>query len=134
MAKRTISENHLQRLQAQYEEAKTLKLTKVASSLGEQVQANTDNTRSDDAMYLYGSADLANDLNKVLWAAATRITDYLGRVPDARDVQDAIDKVAKDLFTELCTAASVPDGVGAHEPIIPGEDRTNIIFEVVSDE
>lgn len=129
MIKRGINENHLDRLEAQLEEAKLLKLTKVAESLQDQIDKNKDNIRV-SANYVYTDGDLRKDINDNLWTAATCISDYLGAVPDARNVQKIIDKLASELFDEVCVAANVPDGVGAYDANVPGEARDFTSIEV----
>ena len=132
MIKRSISEGHLLRLQAQLEEAKVLKLD-VTKPLETEVAAQSI-VRKDNDFYLYTEAELKNDLRGLLWAAATRVSDYLGVVPDVRDIDAAVDAHAEALFKELSVAANVPDGVGAYEPTVPGEHRQSVILEVTDDE
>lgn len=129
MIKRSISENHLNRLEAQLEEAKLLKLTKIAESLESQIDSNKDNVRHTDH-YIYTDGDLKNDVNNNLWAAAMRMMDYLGEVPDARNIQKIIDKYASELFNEVCVASNVSDGVGAYDTNVPGEARDFTSLEV----
>lgn len=134
MIKRSISENHLNRLEAQLEEAKLLKLTKVAESLKAQIDKASVRASSSDENYIYTDGDLKRDINNNLWSAAMCIMDYLGNVPDARNVQKIIDKCASELFDDFCVAANVPDGVGAYDVNVPGEARDYTAIEVTADD
>lgn len=126
--KRTIAENHKLRLEAQFEEAKIQALTKTANALSGVLERNE--VRPDDSFYVYASDDLEEDVDGVLWDAATRISDYLGVVPDSQKLQSLLKRHAEELFQEICALGGVSDGVGAHEPNVPGENRRVVMLEV----
>lgn len=121
-----VTKSHLERLVAQRNEAKVLKLTKVASSLDSLVSQ----LHSTEIEQPYTQAQLQNDVNDALWDAVTRISDYLGSVPDSRVIQAEVDKHAEELFKTICVLANVSDGVGAREERVPGEMRQTIELEV----
>ena len=113
----------LRRLEAQAEEAKLLGFTKTAENLAHQISDYTENVRKTGDDYTYTRQEMENDVQKLLWGAMVRISDYLGAGFDAKDSQESIDKFAEDLIHDVCVRAGVSSGVGAYEPPVPGESK-----------
>lgn len=114
---RKISKTHYNRLVAQAKEADFLGLD-VAQNLDSLL--NRVELRP-EGPYLYTRASLNEDVSNALWDAATRVSDYLGTVPDSRSVQDLINIYAAKLVDELTVVANHKSGIGPFEPAVPGE-------------
>lgn len=127
---RSITRTLHERLKAQSEEAKLLKLEKAASGLDSMITKYAENVRGHNEFYSYAKAELNEDVNKALWDAAIRVVDYLGAPVDAKQIQASVDKMTSDLIDEIMVSAGVEDGVGAYEPTVPGEERQHAIIEV----
>lgn len=131
---RTIDKNHYDRFTVQAKEAKILKLEKTASNLDKVLTKYASATRDSGAFYSYSSDQLRQDVEMAMWDAAVRAMDYFGAPVDANEVQKSIDKLASDLIDEIRVHAGVEDGVGAHEPVVPGESRVHVALEVHDEE
>src|SRR5690606_13052247 len=114
---RTITKSNMKRLIAQRDEAKLLGFDKVATSLTEQIGIS--NTRDDDAEYHYDYSDLKQEVQASLWDAAMRAQDFYGKLADARDVQQLIEKQAEDFINSI--RHNTNSFVGAYESPVPGE-------------
>jgi len=125
---RTVKETFAQRLELQKKEADVQGLTKVASNL-EHVVDNLQ-TREDAESYLYLEKDAAADAEKHIWDAVVRFADYFDCNIDAAEMQQVIERVASDLMQEVRVQGGVRHGVGAHEPIVPGEVPERVTIEV----
>lgn len=115
-----ISKTMYNRLNAQAEEAKHLKLTKTASNL-DYILSEAD-VRDDDVLYSYSKENLEKNIQRLLWKIAMNTFDYFDKAPDADQVQVLINTYAGQLFNDLRVLTGSDDGVGKFEPIIPGED------------
>lgn len=128
---RTIKESLLNRLAAQAAEADLQGLTKVASSLEDQVGLHCENVRSNDASYHYASESFQQDLNNQLWAAIVRIADFHDiNHFDGDKVQKLVDATAESLVLNLCTQAGVIGGVSPYEDRLPGEKFGRVEIEI----
>lgn len=127
---RTITKQMYKRLQAQGEEAKTLKLTKLANN----ISSLETKVRGDNESYSYTQAQMQEDVEKALWAAVVRAADYYGAPFDALQVQGIIDKMASDLVDEVRVVVGNESGVGPYESLVPGEQREQVLFELEVDD
>lgn len=109
------------RLSAQCEEAKVLKLNKVASSVTRVLVKNAESVRESDAGYSYTAQELEDDVNDALWNVAVRAMDYFGITIDSEFVQSSIEKLGSELIEEIRVQAGIVDGVGKYESLVPGE-------------
>ena len=123
---RTITKQMQARLEAQAEEAKTLKLTKLANHISE---LKTD-VRENSESYSYTHDQMLDDVEKALWAGALRAADYYGTPFDALKVQGVIDKMAVELANEIRVVVGNEGGVGPYESLVPGEQREQVLFEL----
>jgi hypothetical protein len=107
----------MKRLVAQRDEAKNIGLTKVASQLSAQI--GTVGTRDDAADYHYEYSELKDHVQASLWDAAIRAQDFYGKLADAANLQEIIEKQADDFINSvrIHTGASI----GAYESALPGE-------------
>jgi hypothetical protein len=115
---RTVTESLKKRFVAQAKEAKIQGFTKVAEQLLQ--EAETCEVRPNEESYLYTSDQLQNDVEKLLWTAATRTQDYFGKTADARDINDIIEQHASDIIDEIRNKIG-GDILGKYEPSVPGE-------------
>lgn len=113
-----ISNKLYARLSAQAVEAKELSLNKVASNLERVLK---DATPRASIANFYSKTELEADIEALLWKAAANVSDYLDVAPDAESIQALIDVYAKQLFNDLRVLSGSKDGIGAFEPLIPGE-------------
>jgi hypothetical protein len=113
-----ISNKLYTRLAAQAVEAKELSLNKVASNLERVLKDATPRTSMTN---FYSKAELEADVEGLLWKAAANVSDYLDASPDAESIQALVDVYAKQLFNDLRVLSGSKDGVGAFEPLMPGE-------------
>ncbi len=119
---RTIKESLLLRLAAQAAEADQQGLTKVASSLTDQVEELAAQVRDDESQYHYASEAFQKEINNHLWSVIIRIADFHDiNYLDASKVQEVVDKVSDSLVRSICVDAGVHPGVGAYESSLPGE-------------
>ena len=127
---RTVTKTFLKRVEAQHDEAKLLKLDKVAENLDYQVQ--TMEPRKDDEFYQYSHDELRKDVERALWSAAMRVQDFYGKVANAADVQSSIE----DFAEELIESVRIRTGklVGAYEETVPGEQREVETIEITAEE
>ena len=127
---RTFTDTFVKRIDAQLEEAKLLKLDKVAENLDYQVQHME--PRKDDEFYKYSHDEPQQDVEKALWSAAMRVQDFYGKLANAADVQQLVEACADDLIE----AVRVRTGklVGAYEETIPGERREVEDIEITEDD
>lgn len=128
---RTITKNMFNRLNLQKNEAKTLKLNAVEASLDHQLSKIA--TRNDDDFYVYAAADMEKDVQNAVWDAIIRVADYFGVPCDALNLQKIAEDVSTELIKDVRSSVGIVDGVGAYEPVVPGEERTVTTLEV-SDE
>lgn len=112
---RTITVKLKKQLEAQKQEAQTLGLTKVASSIESQLADQ--NTRENTDFYTYASSDLVNDVEYFLNKAALRIQDYFDKAED----QVAVAKVVEVFAQDFINSFSRKEILGPFEPSVPGE-------------
>lgn len=125
---RTITKQSMKRLIAQRDEAKLLGLEKVASQLTDQIAIN--NTREASEGYVYNYSDLKKEVEDSLWDAAIRAQDFYGKIADAREIQDVIEKQAQDFINSIKNKTG--SVIGAYESSLPGE--SDEVLEVREDE
>lgn len=130
--KRTIKETFANRLAVQKKEADVRGLEKVANNLN-YVCENT-SVRADNSSYMYLEQDMLSDVEKPLWDAVVRIADYYDCNIDAETMQNVIEKAASSLMKEVRIKGGVKHGVGAYEPVVPGETPERVTIEIESDE
>jgi hypothetical protein len=123
---RTVTNTFLKRIEAQREEAKLLKMDKVASNLSHQIEHVE--TRGDDEFYRYSFEELQRDVEQELWAAAMRVQDFYGKTANAAEVQDLIELFASDLINSV--RHKTGKIVGAYEETVPGERREVEAIEI----
>lgn len=127
---RTITQNQLERLKLQADEADTQGFRKVADHLTDQIQVTK--IRKDGEFYSYSSEELKNDVENNLWASALRVADYFNTTLDAVEVQKVIEVLASELINNLTNLSD--EKVGAHEPKLPGEKSQHMLLEVLEKE
>jgi hypothetical protein len=128
MIMRTITETFLKRLEAQRDEAQTLKLEKVASALDGQIKKHADAVRGDGDDYFYPYDQMVADLEGYIWAGAMRVQDFYGKVVDAQKLHESIEAAAADLINSIRhKSGSI---VGAYEQSVPGECQERTAIEV----
>lgn len=125
---RTLSKTMFDRLYIQSEEAEKLGLIKTAENLT--ITLASINTRKDSELYSYAQEEAKSDVEKALWAAVIRASDYYGSTVDAANMQSVIEKMASDLMNEVRKDVGNTSGVGAYEPSVPGEHKENITLEI----
>lgn len=125
---RTITKQSMKRLIAQRDEAKLLGLEKVASQLTDQIAIN--NTRESSEGYVYDYSELKKEVENSLWDAAIRAQDFYGKMADAREIQELIEKQAQDFINSIKNKTG--SIVGVYESSLPGESDT--VIEVREDE
>lgn len=116
---RTISENLLNRLQAQAEESEVLGIDKVAKSLTNQIEKV--GVRKDSETYFYNQEQLKADVEENLWNSFVRIADYFDTSIDPVIAQKVVEKYASDLINELTIVSGKI--VGEYEKNLPGEQK-----------
>lgn len=125
---RTITENLLNRLIVQAEEAEVRGLSKLAGNLTEQI--NSSSIRKDDANYSYSENEFRKDINDQLWSSIVRTADFYGiKRFDAYEMNQLVEKTAEDFVKSIRLHAGITHGVGAYEPSIPGEEKASIEVE-----
>jgi hypothetical protein len=127
---RTITDSMFRRLEAQAKEAKVLGLNKTAANLEYEVDRHSDHVRENDSLYSYTKDEVNEDVQKHIWDAIVRIADFYGSTVDASSMQDKIEQIASDLIRDVGVNIGIKDGVGAYEPLVPGEHREHISIEL----
>lgn len=128
---RTIKKNLSMRLEAQAKEAEDLGIIKVAEALKKQCKKQK--IRKDSDFYSYTFKELRADVEEAVWDAIVRVADYYDSPVDAQSVQETVETWADNIINESRIKAGINHGVGAHEPVVPGEERTQIAIEVTED-
>lgn len=128
----TIAEHVRNRLVAQAEEAETQGLTKIAEHLTNQIERS--DIRLTESFYSYAEHELQDDVENILWDAAIRVIDFHDRPFNAVDVYEEVNRVAKELVTNLRVKIGAIDGVGAFEPDIIGEEKGHVTIELLDNE
>ncbi len=119
---RTITESNMKRMVAQRDEAKNIGLTKVAAQLSAQI--GTVGTREDAAEYHYDYSELKDHVQASLWDAAVRAQDFYGKLADAAQLQEMIEKQAEDFINSVRVQTGA--SIGAYESALPGEVKAAI--------
>ena len=125
---RTITENLKDRLIAQSAEAKLQGLTKTASHISNIVE--TASIRKNAESYTYSNEDFESDVETNLWSAIVRFEDFHNISVDGIVAQGIVEKVAKDLISELRAKTGTTHGIGAFESNVPGESKQTVILSV----
>ncbi len=128
---RTITENLKDRLIAQTNEAKVQGLSKTASHL-ENITEKVSIRKNADS-YTYSNEDFENDVEGSIWNAVVRFADFHNVTVDGIEAQNIVEKVAKDLISELRVKTGTIHGVGAYESNVPGEAKQTVILSVEED-
>lgn len=129
---KTINSTLFFRLLAQAEEAETQGMEKVAESLTTQIEKNASHVRESDENYKYSYETLEKDINDHLWNAVIRVADFYDvKQFHADKTQEMIEKIAKEIVSEVCLQANINHGVGAYEEPLPGELVNQVNLEVV---
>jgi hypothetical protein len=128
----TIAEHVRNRLVAQAEEAEIQGLTKVAEHLTNQIEKN--DVRPTESFYSYAESELENDVEATLWDAAIRVVDFHDRPFNATDIYEEVNRVAKEFITNLRVKIGAIDGVGAFEPSLLGEEKGQVVIELLENE
>jgi hypothetical protein len=128
----TIAEHVRNRLVAQADEAEVQGLTKIAEHLTNQIEKN--DVRPTENFYSYAEYELENDVENILWNAAIRVIDFHDRPFNAVDVYEEVNRVAKELVTNLRIKIGAIDGVGAFEPDLLGEEKGHVSIELLDNE
>ena len=118
----------MNRLIAQRDEAKATGLEKVASQLSEQI--GTIGTREDASEYVYNYSELKSDVQSSLWDAAIRAQDFYGKLADAAQIQELIEKQSEDFINSIRVQAGAI--TGAYEASLPGQE--DVAIEVSEDD
>jgi len=116
---KTITENLLNRISLQANEADLLGFKKVADHLSTQIEKSA--IRKDDEKYVYSSDELQKDIEGSLWDATIRVADFYNTPFDATEVQKTIEVTASKLISELSVKLGFTHGVGAYEEKVAGE-------------
>jgi hypothetical protein len=125
---KTISENLLNRIQLQANEADLIGLKKVADHLSTQIEKSA--VREDDVNYVYSSDELQKDIESSLWDASIRVADFYNAPFDAAEVQKTIEATASQLISELSIKLGFVHGVGVYEDKVAGETDSELEVEV----
>lgn len=127
----TINSTLFFRLLAQAEEAETQGMEKLAESLTTQIEKNASLIRESDENYSYSSESFQKDVNDHLWNAVLRVADFYDvKQFHADKTQEMIEKMAKEIVSEICLQANINHGVGAYEEPVPGELINQVNLEV----
>ena len=126
----TIDKNLWNRLCAQAQEAKEQGLTKIATNLENQLTeiGNNGKIRDEKTKFSYSNESFEHDVHQALWSIAIRAADFYQKSFDSKKIQTIIEKTATDLISDLRIEIS-PDGVGANEPSIPGEEIDKVVMD-----
>lgn len=117
---------------AQADEADVFNDVAVSNHLTNQIQKFADlGVRVDTEDYKYTKEDLLEDVKEHLWDIFSRVCDYFEEVPDGKEVEEVLSFEAETLLENLENL--IHGDVGAHEPVTPGEEEGEELFEV-SDE
>lgn len=127
---RTIKKSLLELLELQAAEADYQGLESIGSTLTNQIVKNAEHIREDDEFYVYSSEDYQKDIQTELWNIVIRTADFFNKSFDAQDLSPLIEKYASLLGQDLRAKFSREDGVGAYEPNVPGQDRSQVTLEV----
>lgn len=125
---RTITENLKSRIVAQSEEAKLQGLSKTASHLINIAEKTP--IRKNAESYTYSNEDFESDVEHSIWSAVVRFADFHNISVDGIQAQSIVEKVAKDLISELRAKTGTVHGVGAYESNVPGESKQTVILTV----
>lgn len=128
MTNRTITEDLLERLQAQADEADIIGETKLADIVTNQIQKTA--IRKNDDFYSYASIELKNDIESLLWQAALRVADFNASSLDIIEVQKSIESFANNFIEDFTVQSGITHGVGAYEPVVPGEEKQHVLFQI----
>jgi hypothetical protein len=131
---RTIKKNLLYRLLAQAEEADLQGLTKVSESLTTQITKNAETLRDSDESYIYPKHEFQKEIEEKFWDIMVRAADFYNINLDAQEAQLLIEKYAEDLTHDMQVKFAIKHGVGAYEPMVPGEAQDKILVEVMEKE
>ncbi len=115
---RSITKSALKKIVAQRDEAKLLGFDKVAKQLSEQIAGNQ--VREDSAGYVYDYNDLKTEVENSLWDMAVRAQDYCGKIVDARDINDIVERYAEEFISAI--KVSTGTVVGPYEKPVLGEN------------
>ena len=125
---RTITKKFALRLAAQSQEAKLRGMTKLADKIDNLIKSN--NTRDNDASYMYAEAELKDNVESALWNGVVRAADYYDCNIDTADIQKAVESLASQLIEEVRINGHISHGVGAYEPSVPGEVLEKVAIEI----
>ena len=124
---RTITEKLSARLKAQAKEAGVVGLKKLGQHL---TRLSKTKTRLTNSSYVYSAEALGGDVERLLWKAALRAADYYDCHVNAEIVQEHIESLAKELIGTIRKQANIKHGIGAYEPVVPGEVAEEVLIEV----
>jgi hypothetical protein len=126
---RPIKQSLALNLAQQAEEADLLGLTKIASHLTSQIENFPVRL---DGPFFYQSANLEDEIDARLWTSAVDVFNFHNTSNfDAREVQQLVVQARNEFLTELRRKIGCSSPHGAHEELLPGEERENIDLEVI---
>jgi hypothetical protein len=130
---RTIKKTLFYRLAAQAEEADLQGLTKVSEALTTQVTKHAELVREASESYIYPKHEFQKEIEEKFWDIVVRAADFYDISVDAKEMQPLVEKYAEELTHDIQVKLAIKHGVGAHEPLVPGELQDKILIEVVEE-
>ncbi|HUU88446.1 MAG TPA: hypothetical protein VMX17_11940 [Candidatus Glassbacteria bacterium] len=123
--KRSINKKMMLRLAAQADEADLYGSHHIADNLTYVLKkyAEENNIRDNDTNYEYNKKELIEDVENMMWDAATRVFDYYDELPDGRDIEDFIETFTNEYMQGLDNI--IHSKVGKHEEKTPGEETVD---------
>ena len=120
--KKSINEKLYLRLTAQKQEANTIGLTKVATSLSSMVEKYEPRTEDQENKFLFSSSELDSFLKDNIWNMIVKAADYYNCSVDAVQADKIAESLSKVIKAEVRNQGAVKNDIGAYEPKLPGEE------------
>lgn len=109
------------RLLAQAEEAKELKLEKLAGNVLSSIGSIP---RDEDEDFTFSYADLRNNVQKSLWKIAIDIVAYHDFAKsDIQKIEAAIENLTDEVLAGVEGSLNATDKIGPSEPRLPGQSK-----------
>jgi hypothetical protein len=107
------------RLLAQAEEAKELKLEELADGV---LNAIGPASRDEEEPFIFSHSDLRDAVHKSLWKIAIEVISYHDhQKSDIQKVGAAIDNLTDNVLNTIHNSLNIVDHIGPGEPILPGQ-------------
>lgn len=109
------------RLLAQAEEAKDLKLDKLADSI---LNALGPVPRDEEEAFEFSYAELRDNVRRSLWKIAIDIVAYHDcQKSDVQKIEAAVNELTDEVLATVQTSLSTSNKIGPHETKVPGQSK-----------